>query len=283
MTEKRLYWLITAAQTSYLRRCCYQAKCMLGCGESVACVGTIRSAVTAKLWYDIISRMFGVRRPGWNQKIRKTVSTTISQNKVIKQIISINSKNRLKLLAVVYIPFPDHLRRSSLSAGLFSQAALSMETSTSETSLTSNWAPANGPVCSTLNSLMGHLWRTHCKPVKSPVPPAVVTIMEHRHDKWLFSGFYASAIQSFSIVGILELPGPSKTHFCSSFVVHYTFFPPLIYIYLKAVSTQGYYVTLMLEKDPQSAHPLSCLSSLILPNYVTQMEESSYLCLSGSL
>lgn len=181
---------------------------------------------------------------------------------------------------MVYIPFPAHLRHSSLSAGLFFRAALSVETSTSKTSLTSNWVPANGPVCRTLNSLMGHLWRTHCKPVKSPVPPAVVTIMEHRHDKWLFSGFYSSAIQSFSIVGILELPGPSKTHFCSSFVVHYTFFPTYFYLF-----KSSFHSRILCDpdggKEPQSAHPLYCLSSLILLNYVTQMKKSSYLCLSG--
>lgn len=129
---------------------------------------------------------------------------------------------------------------------------------------------------------MDHLWRTHCKPVKSPLPPAVLTIMEHRHDKWLFSGFYSLDIQSFSIVLILGLPEPSKTHFYSSFCCPLYIFPPLISLFFFKCS---FHSRILCDPDggkgPQSAHPLSCLSSLILPNYVTQMEKSSYLCLSG--
>lgn len=118
----------------------------------------------------------------------------------------------------------------------FPRAALSVETSRLKMSLTSNCAPANGPVCRTFEC-SGALGERGERPngpsvenmsqsVKSPVPPAVVTIMEPHQHKWLFSGFYSLAIHSISIVGVvLELPNASKTPFCWSLEATILFAP----------------------------------------------------------
>lgn len=95
MTEKRPYWLITAAQTSYLHCCCYQAKCTLGYVESVACVvHTLGSYDKDRILSHGCSLDGNPDDHTQTKKIQELVQLLagISQNKVIKQIISINRK-----------------------------------------------------------------------------------------------------------------------------------------------------------------------------------------------
>lgn len=237
---------------------------------------------------DMIILARGGRQPGWWHKSRSHGGWPLawmSQNKASKQI-SINRKWIIDFrIWRGYLLLYFQLSRCILpSEEAFPPpwAALLVETSTSTMSLTSNSAPANGPVCRCSGALgeqgerpNGPSVENMAQSVKSPVPPAVVTIMEHQRHKWPFSGFYSLAIHSISIVGILELPNASKTHFCCSFLGHYIFSPTL-YVFLKAVCTQGYYVTLMRKRTSFSCS----LSSLILPHHITQIEKSSYLYLS---
>lgn len=157
--------------------------------------------------------------------------------------------------------------RPALWGGLFPRAALSVETSRLKLSLTSNCAPANGPVCRTFewSSALGEQGERPNGPsvenmsqsVKSPLPPAVVTIMEPHQHKWLFSGFYSLAIHSISIVGVLGLPNASKAPFCWSFAGHYTFCP-ILYDFQKQFPLKDI-MWPWCEKGPHLAAPLAHL------------------------